>query len=297
MTMQLVGIITKLDSPRVSRLGEEVADWFRERRVEAKIDVIEPEMDLLVILGGDGTLLHVADRASRHDIPVIGINLGNLGFLTEVAEGEMYHALDEVLSGRGCIEKRMMLKVQLFGDDGPRADGELFALNEVAILKGNVEKVIRLCSWADEEYITTYKADGLIISTPTGSTAYNLSAGGPVVHAELNALLVTPICPFMLESRPVLLSPRTRITTQLADPATDVKVMVDGSFSWEMRENDCLVVEAAAKPLKLYSSPHKGYFTILRNKLNWGGRDQGYPLPERVAAFTGEICRRESGGK
>ena len=158
----------------------------------------------------------------------------------------------------------------------------LFCLNEVAIVKGNVEKVIRLCSWADNEYITTYKADGLIVSTPTGSTAYNLSAGGPIVHAGLDAILVTPICPFMLESRPVLLSPRTRITTQLADPAGDVKVMVDGRFSWEMSKNDCLIVESAAKPLKLYSSPQQGYFTILRNKLNWGGRDTGFPLPAMV---------------
>jgi len=292
MTIQRVGIITKLDSPRVSRVGAELADWFAGKGLAAKIDAIEPDMDMLVILGGDGTLLHVADRASQHDIPVIGINLGNLGFLTEVAEDEMYQALQEVLSGRGCIENRMMLKVQMLEGGNRTAKGALFSLNEVAIVKGSVEKVIRLCSWADEEYITTYKADGLIISTPTGSTAYNLSAGGPIVHAELNALLVTPICPFMLESRPVLLSPGTRITTQLADPAVDVKVIVDGSFSWEMRENDCLIVEAAAKPLKLFSSPHKGYFTILRNKLNWGGRDTGSPLPEMVSTCTREKCAR-----
>lgn len=292
MTITRVGIITKLDSPRVSRIGSEVAEWFLNKGVEAKIDAIESDMDMLVILGGDGTLLHVADRASRHDIPVIGINLGNLGFLTEVAEEEIYQALQEVLSGRGYIENRMMLKVQLLSGDNREEQGALFSLNEVAIVKGNAEKVIRLCSWADEEYITTYKADGLIISTPTGSTAYNLSAGGPIVHAELDALLMTPICPFMLESRPVLLSPGTRITTQLADSAADVKVMVDGRFSWEMRENDCLVVEAAAKPLKLFSSPHKGYFTILRNKLNWGGRDKGFPLPAMVSACAKEKCTR-----
>jgi NAD+ kinase len=288
MTIRLVGIITKLDSPRVRRIGCELADWLTGQGMDAKLDVIEPAMDMLVILGGDGTLLHVADRASRFDIPVIGINLGNLGFLTEVAEDEMYHALQEVLSGRGCIEQRMMLKVRLVGDNDRRVKGVLYSLNEVAIVKGNVEKVIRLCSWADAEYITTYKADGLIISTPTGSTAYNLSAGGPIVHAGLDAILVTPICPFMLESRPVLLSPRTRITTQLADSANDVKVMVDGRFSWDMREKDCLIVESAAKPLKLFSSPHKGYFTILRNKLNWGGRDTAFPLPETAAAILRE---------
>ena len=284
--MRLVGIITRLDSPRVQQLGSEVAAWFGSQGIEARLDSIEPAMDLLVILGGDGTLLHVADRASRHDIPVIGINLGNLGFLTEVAEDEMYQALREVIAGRGNIEQRMMLKVSLVREGMDQGFEPRFCLNEVAIVKGNVDKVIRLCSWADEEYITTYKADGLIISTPTGSTAYNLSAGGPIVHRELHAFLVTPICPFMLESRPVLLAPGTRITTQLAGPAGDVKVMVDGRFTWEMQKDDCLLVEAAAKPLLLFSSPLKGYFSILRNKLNWGGRDAGYPLPRAAETFT-----------
>ena len=282
MTPGLVGIITRRNSPRVQQVGLELVAWLAGKGIEAKLDAIEPEMDLLVILGGDGTLLHVADRASRHDIPVIGINLGNLGFLTEVAENEMYLALEDVFSGGGHLEKRMMLKVRLVSSAKKEPVTPLFGLNEVAIVKGNVERVIRLYSWADDEYITTYKADGLIISTPTGSTAYNLSAGGPIVHSQLNALLVTPICPFMLESRPVLLSPRTRVTTQLADPVGDVKVMVDGRFSWEMSKDDCLVVEAAKKPLKLYGSPNQGYFTILRNKLNWGGRDTGFSLPAAV---------------
>lgn len=284
MTIRLVGIITKLDSPRVQRIGGELAAWFERQGIEARIDSIDPEMDLLVILGGDGTLLHVADQASRHDIPVTGINLGNLGFLTEVAADEMYPVLQEILSGRGAIEKRMMLKARLVGEGDTSERESLFCLNEVAIVKGNIEKVISLCSWSDEEFITTYKADGLIISTPTGSTAYNLSAGGPIVQAELEAILVTPICPFMLESRPVLLSPRVRITTQLADPASDVKIMIDGRYTWDMAENNCLVVEAAEKPLRLYSSPNKGYFTILRNKLNWGGRESGFPLP-KIAAY------------
>ena len=284
--MRLVGIITRLYTPRVQQLGGEVAAWFGRQSIEARLDSIKPGMDLLGVLGGDGTLLHVADQASRHDIPVIGINLGNLGFLTEVAEDEMYQALQEVISGRGNIEQRMMLRVSLVREGMDEDLAPRFCLNEVAIVKGNVDKVIRLCSWADREYITTYKADGLIISTPTGSTAYNLSAGGPIVHRELHALLVTPICPFMLESRPVLLSPGTRITTQLAGPAGDVKVMVDGRFTWEMQKDDCLLVEAAPKPLQLFSSPHKGYFSILRNKLNWGGRDAGYPLPCAAETFT-----------
>lgn len=282
MKKDFVGIITKRDTPDVHQVGTELAAWLAQRGIRAALDRIDPSMDMLVILGGDGTLLHVAAQASHLDIPVVGINLGNLGFLTEVAAGEMYQALDTILAGQARIEKRMMLRASLFsGRDGQESE-PLFALNEVVIVKESTDRIMRLSSWADEEFITTYKGDGLIISTPTGSTAYNLSAGGPIVHAELGTILVTPICPFMLESRPALLSPDVRITTRLADPENDVKVIVDGRPGWDMKAEDCLVVQTAAKPLRLISSPHKGYFAILRNKLNWGGRDEGFPLPDMV---------------
>jgi NAD+ kinase len=284
MRIRYAGIITRKDSPDVQQIGRELAAWYEKRDIKAELDRIDPTMDMLTILGGDGTLLHVADQASRHGIPVVGINLGDLGFLTEVAAEEMYQALEEILNGKVTIEERMMLRAGLLDKNGESAGAPMYALNEVVIVKGSTEPMMRLGCWADREYITTYKADGLIISTPTGSTAYNLSAGGPIAHAELRAVLVTPICPFMLESRPVLLSPRTRVTARLAPPSTDVKIMVDGRLGWTMRANDFLTVEAAAKPLRLISSPHKGYFTILRNKLNWGGRDPGYPLPDVIMA-------------
>ncbi len=282
MQVRYVGIITRRDSPEVRKIGEELAAWYEQRSIKAELDRIDPDMDILTILGGDGTLLHVADQASRHGIPVVGINLGDLGFLTEVAADEMYPALEAILAGQVHIEERMMLRAKILDANGKPAGKPCFALNEVVIVKGSTEPLMRLGCWADAEYITTYKADGLIISTPTGSTAYNLSAGGPIAHAELCAVLVTPICPFMLESRPVLLSARTRVTTQLAPPSTNVKIMVDGRLGWTMQVGDFLVVETAAKPLRLISSPHKGYFTILRNKLNWGGRDSGFPLPDVV---------------
>jgi NAD+ kinase len=282
MHIRYAGIITRKDSPDVLRVGQELVGWYQERSVKAVLDRIDPAMDMLTILGGDGTLLHVADQAAQHGIPVVGINLGDLGFLTEVAADEMYQALDEILHSGITLEERMMLRAKLLDEQGAAIGPALFALNEVVIVKGSTEPMMRLGCWADREYITTYKADGLIVSTPTGSTAYNLSAGGPIAHAELQTLLVTPICPFMLDSRPVLLSPRTRVTAQLAPPSTNVKIMVDGRLGWTMRANDFLSIEAAGKPLRLISSPHKGYFDILRNKLNWGGRDPGYPLPEVI---------------
>jgi len=282
MNIRYAGIITRKDSPEVRSIGEQLANWFAQRSIKARLDIIDPDMDILIILGGDGTLLHVADQASRHSIPVVGINLGDLGFLTEVAAAEMYPALEAILADQVRIEERMMLRAKLLGENGEPTGEPCFALNEIVIVKGSTAPIMRLGCWADQEYITTYKADGLIISTPTGSTAYNLSAGGPIAHAELKTLLVTPICPFMLESRPVLLSPSTRVTTQLAPPSIDVKIIVDGRVGWTMEANDFLLVEAAAKPLRLISSPHKGYFTILRNKLNWGGRDPGHPLPDVI---------------
>lgn len=282
MHIRYAGIIIRKDSPDVLRVGRELADWYRKRSVKAELDRIDPKMDMLTILGGDGTLLHVADQAARHGIPVVGINLGNLGFLTEIAAEEMYQVLEEILCGEVSVEERMMLRAELLNEQGDSAGVPLLALNEVVIVKSSTEPMMRLGCWADREYITTYKADGLIISTPTGSTAYNLSAGGPIAHAELRTLLVTPICPFMLESRPVLLSPRTQVTAQLAPPSTNVKIMVDGHLGWTMRANDFLSINAAAEPLRLISSPHKGYFDILRNKLNWGGRDPGYRLPEAL---------------
>ena len=284
MHIRYAGIITRKDSPDVLRVGQELVGWYQERSIKAVLDRIDPAMDMLTILGGDGTLLHVADQAAQYGIPVVGINLGDLGFLTEVAAGEMYQTLDEILHSGVTLEERMMLRAKLLDEQGASVGPALFALNEVVIVKGSTEPMMRLGCWADREYITTYKADGLIVSTPTGSTAYNLSAGGPIAHAELQTLLVTPICPFMLESRPVLLSPRTRVTAQLAPPSTNVKIMIDGRLGWTMRANDFLSIEAAGKPLRLISSPHKGYFDILRNKLNWGGRDPGYPLPEVIMA-------------
>lgn len=282
MSIRSVGIITRVDSPEVEQIGREAAAWFAQRQITATLNRVEPEMDLLVVLGGDGTLLHVADEASEYALPVLGVNLGNLGFLTEVAADEVYDALETVLADEFRLEKRMMLSAAYVSGATGEQSGSVRALNEVVIVKKSTEAMVRLRCWADKEYVTTYRADGLIMATPTGSTAYNLSAGGPVIHAELNAILVTPICPFMLESRPVLLGPETKITTQLLAPAGQVKVIVDGVLQWTITENDYLVVKKAAKPLLIVSSPWKSYFNILRNKLNWGGASVDLPLPEKV---------------
>jgi len=275
MIVHKAGIIIKKDSPEPERISKELCSWFDGKSIATVINQVNPDLDILIILGGDGTLLHIAHQASRYDIPVVGVNLGGLGFLTEVAVDEMYDALEAILRGSIMIEDRMMLKTRLQTRNRPT--DYYYGLNEIVISKGNIDQLVHINTWADEEYIASYKADGLIFSTPTGSTAYNLSAGGPIVHPAMDTILVTPICPFMLESRPILLPCSVRLTAKLHSPVNDLKIIVDGRLAWAMNENDILEVQAAEKPLRLISSPRKGYFEILRNKLNWGGRGNGSP--------------------
>lgn len=254
-------------------MSKELLPWLAGRGISAEVDTIADDMDLLIILGGDGTLLHVADQASRLQVPVVGVNLGDLGFLTEVAVGERYEVLESILAGQVVVEERLMLKARVHRNGETAA--WRYALNDVVVSKGSADRLAQLSTWADQEYITTYRADGLIFSSPTGSTAYNLSAGGPIVNPAMESILVTPICPFMLESRPVLLPAAVCLTTRLAEQANEVNVIVDGQPAWEMSAGDTLEVMASERKLRLFCSPQKDYFEILRSKLNWGGRAGG----------------------
>jgi NAD+ kinase len=285
MKIKKAGIILKKGFKKPRKIGDEIISWLAGKGVETVIDQVTKDLDILIILGGDGTLLHIADKASRFEIPVMGINLGGLGFLTAVSAKERFEALELLLQGKMRVEKRILLKTRLLGGlaADPAPDNYLYALNDVVISKGDIDQIVKLRTWCDQEFITTYRADGIIFSTPTGSTAYNLSSGGPIVQPGLDCILVTPICPFMLESRPVLLSPDVTLVTQLAGRAHNVKVIVDGRFTWKMVENSRLEVKTASKPLHLVSMPQKGYFEILRNKLNWGGTGNKIPkIPDGI---------------
>ncbi len=269
MKIAKVGIILRKGSDEPQKIASELQDWLTSKSIASVIDQVDSSLDLLIILGGDGTLLEIAEQACKLAIPVVGVNLGDLGFLTEVVCADRYDVIEGIIKGELLAQERMMLKIRLCSEDKQTA--WKYALNDVVISKGNIDKLIQLGTWADQDYITTYRADGLIFSTPTGATAYNLSAGGPIVHPALHSILVTPICPFMLDSRPVLLAPEIKLKTRLiADQAFDVKVIVDGQTAWDMKENDCLEVQASEKKLMLIGSPQKGYFEILRSKLNWG---------------------------
>jgi len=270
VTVRKAGIITKKDDARSDQYGAMLSKWLQQRNISVSLSKISADLDMIIVLGGDGTLLHIAEKAARHAIPVLGINLGNLGFLTELTEDETLQALERILAGKLTIENRLMLKVRLVSNGTPT--DYRYALNDVVITKNVLDRLLRLSTKADEEYITTYKADGLIFSSPTGSTAYNLSAGGPLVYPGLATITATPICPFMLSSRPIILPADKRIKTRFeaGHSMERAQVIVDGQPFWEMKDNDELELETAEHFLQLIVSSKRDYFTILRNKLHWG---------------------------
>ncbi len=274
LNLNLAGIITKKDDLPAKTYAETLSSWLTARGIDVTVNEICPDLDILIILGGDGTLLHIAEQAARYSIPVLGINLGNLGFLTELTENETVDALKDILDNPVTIENRLMLKARIIRVNEP---GDYrYALNDVVINKNVADRILNLSTTADEQYITTYKADGLIFSSPTGSTAYNLSAGGPLVYPGLATILVTPICPFMLGSRPIILPSDKVIRTQLVSRGDNdnAQIIVDGQPTWIMNDNDILEIETAEHTLQLIISSSRDYFTILRNKLHWGFQEK-----------------------
>jgi len=267
-------IITKKNDLPAKAYAKTLTCWLSERGINTAINEISPDLNIIIVLGGDGTLLHIAEQAARYSIPVLGINLGNLGFLTELTENETIDALENILTNRVTIENRLMLKTRIVRNTD--ASDYRYALNDVVINKNVADRILNLSTTADEQYITTYKADGLIFSSPTGSTAYNLSSGGPLVYPGLATILVTPICPFMLSSRPIILPSdkiiRTRLDTR--DNNENAQIIIDGQPTWIMNDNDMLEVETAEQTLQLINSSTRDYFTILRNKLHWGFQEK-----------------------
>lgn len=265
-----VGIITKIDDDRPDKYAVTLTDWLDKRGISSTRNEITPDLDMVIVLGGDGTLLHIAEQAARYGIPVLGINLGNLGFLTELTENETFTALESIVQNKVTVENRLMLKTRIISHEQPSASR--YALNDVVIGKNVLDRLLYLNTRVDNEHITTYKADGLIFSSPTGSTAYNLSAGGPLVYPGLATITVTPICPFMLSSRPIILPADKLIVTRFntENSSEHAQVIIDGQAYWEMRDGDELEVETAKHPLQLIVSSTRDYFTILRNKLHWG---------------------------
>ena len=270
LSLQQISIVSKKDDEKAEKYAKTLAKWLAAKNISACMETISPELDMIIVLGGDGTLLHIAEKAARHAIPVLGINLGNLGFLTEFREDETFSAIEKILFNKITIENRLMLKTRFIASAGQNESR--YALNDVVISKNVNDRLLHLSTFAGKEYITTYRADGLIFSSPTGSTAYNLSAGGPLVYPGLETITVTPICPFMLSSRPIILPAHKKlVTTYEAEKKSErAQIIIDGQPYKEMHPGDKLEISTAKHALQLVVSANRDYFSILRNKLHWG---------------------------
>jgi NAD+ kinase len=224
----------------------------------------------IIVLGGDGTLLSVSRNLKGKDVPILGVNLGGLGFLTEISLEELPFMIDQAAKGQYKVSKRVMLDVSV-----RRAGTEVFEfaiLNDAVITKDALARIIDIETYVDGEYLTTYKADGLILSTPTGSTGYSLSAGGPILYPSLKNIVVTPISPHMLTNRPIILSKDVTITATLKSKDERVVLTLDGQIGFPLEYGDEVIAKESRHFVRLIKSSSKGYFEILRTKLKWGER-------------------------
>jgi len=253
----------------------DTADLAASRRAYATRTRAElpHSVDLILVLGGDGTLLSMADRIAHAgtNVPILGVNFGSLGFLTEVTLPELYPALESVLRGRARFEPRLMMRCRILRRDTTVAD--MPVLNDVVVTRGSVSRVIDLSVSVDDQLVARFKADGVIVATPTGSTAYNLAAGGPIVCPSVDALVLTPIAPHTLTNRPVVLPASSVVRIQPGlDPTQDVFVTLDGQDSVSLHADDIVQVERALVPLRLVKAATRSYFDVLRQKLKWAER-------------------------
>ena len=281
-----VGVVAKSHRPEAQEVVRQLIDWLRTKDREIVLDLdtaalagtdetgIEKEdipraVDLVVVLGGDGTLLSVARLLGSDEVPILGVNLGGLGFLTEITLDELYPVLGTVLDGKYRVSRRMLLEVTV------RQQGEAatthVVLNDVVITKGALARIIELEVSVQQEYVTTYRADGLIICTPTGSTAYGLSAGGPILFPSMRAVILVPICPHTLTNRPLVL-PEDATVQVMLESHDKVYLTLDGQVGFPLRHRDLVEVRRADREIALIVSPKKSYYEILRSKLKWGER-------------------------
>lgn len=237
-------------------------------------DVLPTCVDMILVLGGDGTLIGTADRiaAAGARVPILGVNFGSLGFLTEITLPELYPSLESALAGTADVDERLMLRSSTIRDG--RTVREQIVLNDVVLTKGALARIIELSIWVNEDFVTDFRADGLIVASATGSTAYNLAAGGPIMHPAVDALVLTPIAPHTLTNRPVVIPGGSTVRIQpTIDQATDeVYVTFDGQTGVRLQANDTVQVRRHDVPLQLIRASTRTYFQILRQKLKWGTR-------------------------
>jgi NAD+ kinase len=288
-TIRTVGIISKPNSAAAANIVPVLIEWLRERGMAVRIDEqtalyagaggssigiprdeVPEGCDLVIVLGGDGTLLAAARAIGKRETPLFPVNLGGLGFLTAITIDELYPELERAFRGEHRIAKRRLLATEVVR--GGQVVAAYEALNDAVLTKAAIARMIDLDAHVDQQFVCAYKADGLIISTPTGSTAYSLSAGGPIIFPSVPAICITPICPHMLTNRPVLVPETSVIRIISRTPGESVFLTIDGQVGNPIREGDTLVCRSSDYTLRLVRPPHMMFFDVLRQKLKWGER-------------------------
>ena len=299
--MKRIGIIAKKNKPEAVSIARSLVEWLQPKKIEVYIEEemgrllftsgpslraglplsdayinsversdIPDHVEMVIVLGGDGTLLSVARLVGVHEVPILGVNLGGLGFLTEITLEELYRVLERVIQGDFITDERVVLNAAVIRRGERMA--EFIVLNDAVINKGALARIIDLETTINEEYLTTFKSDGLIISTPTGSTAYNLSAGGPIVYPSLHCIIITPICSHTLTNRPIMVPDDVEIRAILQTKQQEVILTLDGQQGFSLEFEDVVEVRKAEGRILLIKSPYRQYFEVLREKLKWGER-------------------------
>jgi NAD+ kinase len=287
--IKCVGVVVKPNHKEAWATACELSEWLEKRGIDligkpheeaervnaekCEIDTVgtekfQSEADLIVVLGGDGTMLSTARLTGNREVLVLGINYGSLGYLTEFRIEEMFAALEEILAGRYEIDRRVMLEVE--HRRGAELLGKGRVLNDVVINKAALARIIEIEVSLNQLFVNSFRADGLIIATPTGSTAYNLSAGGPIVYPSMNAVVLTPICPFTLTNRPIVMPDDAEISLTLKNESDGVALTLDGQIGYSMKTGDCISIRKSPTTFNLVQPPNRNYFDVLRNKLKWG---------------------------
>ncbi|MBY0503177.1 MAG: NAD(+)/NADH kinase [Bryobacteraceae bacterium] len=286
MSIQTVGIISKPEAPQAITLVPQLLAWFAQRGIAVRMDQPTAEYaglpdglpreavavgtQLLIVLGGDGTLLSAARALLGNDLPILAVNLGGLGFLTAITVEEVFPELERALENDFRVAKRNMLHCEVHRNGERVASYE--ALNDVVITKAALARIIDVECWVDSHFVCRYKADGLIVSTPTGSTAYSLSAGGPILFPQLGAHLITPICPHMLTNRPVIVPDASVIRLYNRAEDEGAYLTVDGQVGEPLRRDDLILCQRSEHAISLIRPPKLLFFDVLRSKLKWGER-------------------------
>jgi NAD+ kinase len=284
--MKKIGIISKPRKQEAGAIILGLCSWMEKRGIEPLLDgetaalvgktspykkeEIPEKVEMILVLGGDGTLISVARLVGEAGPPILGVNLGSLGFLTEITLDEIYPTLERILSGDYRVEERTMLETSLLREN--REAARHLVLNDVVINKGALARMIQMETTVNGVYLNSFRADGLIISSPTGSTAYSLSAGGPIVSPAVKAIIISPICPHTLTLRPIVLPDDVTVEVTLLTENEDAMVTLDGQVGQPLRYRDVIVIRKARGSIRLILSPDKDYYQVLRQKLWWGER-------------------------